>query len=109
MLFFLYLAKTFRMSELILESPRMPDLWLSISLIFLIGILSCSLRWMMIPGSIEPHLVPIGRPSRGVKPMLVSKAFPLREAVIEEPLPRWQEMMRFLLFFVSNFRACFTT
>ena len=42
----------------------------------------------MMPGSIEPLRVPIGTPSNGVKPIVVSMDFPAMDAVIEEPLPR---------------------
>lgn len=38
----------------------------------------------------EPHRVPMGRPSCGVKPMEVSTASPYLTAEMEEPLPMWQ-------------------
>ena len=44
-------------------------------------------------GSTEPERVPMIRPSRGVKPMVVSTDLPPSTAVIEEPLPRWQVMI----------------
>ena len=44
-------------------------------------------------GSTEPQRVPMGRPSSGVKPIVVSTEMPPSTAVIEEPLPRWQVMI----------------
>ncbi len=34
----------------------------------------------------------MGTPARGVKPMEVSTLLPPSTAVMEEPLPRWQEI-----------------
>ena len=39
-----------------------------------------------------PQRVPMGRPSRGVRPMEVSTHTPATEQEMEEPLPRWQVM-----------------
>ena len=44
----------------------------------------------IIAGSIDPLLVPIISPSRGVTPMVVSNDLPPLTAVIDEPFPRWQ-------------------
>ena len=41
-------------------------------------------------GSRSPERVPIKTPSRGVRPMDVSKHLPSTQALREEPLPRWQ-------------------
>ena len=38
----------------------------------------------------EPLRVPIIRPARGVKPMVVSTHLPSFTAVMEEPFPKWQ-------------------
>ena len=46
----------------------------------------------MTPGSRSPQRVPIGRPTRGVKPMEVSTLLPPSMAQMEEPLPMWQLM-----------------
>ena len=51
---------------------------------------SLSQRTAMIAGSIEPERVPIIIPSRGVRPIVVSKHLPPLIAEIDEPLPRWQ-------------------
>ena len=40
-----------------------------------------------------PHLVPIGRPSSGVTPNVVSMLLPSFMAAIDEPLPRWHVMI----------------
>lgn len=38
-----------------------------------------------------PLRVPIARPSSGVRPMLVSRLWPLTMAQVEQPLPRWAD------------------
>ena len=48
-------------------------------------------------GSTSPERVPITKPSKGVRPMLVSMDLPLRTAVMEAPLPKWA-MTSFRLF-----------
>ena len=42
----------------------------------------------MMEGSTAPERVPMGTPSRGVKPMDVSMDLPPSMAQMEEPLPR---------------------
>ena len=44
----------------------------------------------IIAGSISPHLVPIIKPSSGVRPIEVSTTFPPSTAAIEAPFPKWQ-------------------
>ena len=44
-------------------------------------------------GSIQPDRVPIGTPSRGVRPMEVSMHLPPFTAEMDEPLPRWHTMI----------------
>ena len=51
---------------------------------------SWRIRCVKIPGSTAPDRVPIIRPSRGVKPIVVSMLRPFRIAAIEQPLPKWQ-------------------
>ena len=46
----------------------------------------------MIAGSKSPLLVPIIRPSSGVRPIEVSTHLPPIEAEIEAPFPRWHTM-----------------
>ena len=56
-----------------------------------------------IAGSISPLLVPIIRPSRGVRPMEVSTDFPWSTADTEAPLPRWHTIIfRSFLSFPSS-------
>ncbi len=45
----------------------------------------------IIAGSMEPLLVPMARPDKGVKPMLVSIECPYLIAHMLAPLPRWQD------------------
>jgi len=47
-------------------------------------------------GSILPHLVVITNPSKGVKPIEVSRGFPFLTAVIELPPPKWQVINLFI-------------
>ena len=42
-----------------------------------------------IDGSMSPLRVPMMRPSKGVKPMLVSTDKPFLTAVTDAPLPKW--------------------
>ena len=44
----------------------------------------------IIAGSMSPHLVPIIKPSSGVRPIEVSTTFPPSTAAIEAPFPKWQ-------------------
>ena len=46
------------------------------------------------PGSRSPERVPITNPSSGVRPALVSIAVPCLTATRDEPLPRWQTIIR---------------
>lgn len=41
-----------------------------------------------------PERVPIMKPSSGVRPMVVSITRPSLTAAMEEPLPKWQVMIR---------------
>ena len=41
-------------------------------------------------GSISPERVPIKRPAKGVKPMVVSMHLPPFTAEMLEPFPKWQ-------------------
>ncbi len=95
-------AKISRMSELSSERARRPDCLLRRMFVGSMPILRASSRMML--GSIEPLRVPMGMPSSGLRPMLVSMDWPSLLAVIDEPLPRWQEMMR-ARFFFSNLRV----
>ena len=47
-----------------------------------------------MPGSSCPGRVPIGRPSRAVKPIVLSILFPETSAHMEAPLPRWATRTR---------------
>ena len=47
-----------------------------------------------MPGSSCPGRVPIGRPSRAVKPIVLSTLFPETMAHMEAPLPRWATRTR---------------
>lgn len=47
-------------------------------------------RWNPTTGSSPPLLVPPGRPSRGVRPIEVSRDLPCWMAHMDAPEPRWK-------------------
>jgi hypothetical protein len=53
-----------------------------------LGFPAVCVKWKIRLGSTEPDLVAPGRPAKGVKPMVVSKDFPLTMEHAEAPLPR---------------------
>ena len=81
------------MSEVLPERPRKPDF------LFIIAVASSGVRFSFFIrygtrlASMLPQRVPMIMPSRGVKPIEVSKHLPLRTAVTELPLPMWQVMI----------------
>mmetsp|Transcript_20617 Transcript_20617/g.55622 ORF Transcript_20617/g.55622 Transcript_20617/m.55622 type:complete len:241 (+) Transcript_20617:298-1020(+) len=87
-------SMTERKSEVPL-SPRRPDCLLS-TLSIWSGVY---LRWEAMkastPASTSPARVPMTKPSRGVRPMVVSTHLPFLMAAMLAPLPRWQ-MMAFM-------------
>ena len=79
------------MSDATFESPRRPD--------FLLRSAStswASLPWferkVRTPASTSPARVPMTRPSRGVRPIVVSTDSPWRTQHIDAPLPRWRRI-----------------
>jgi hypothetical protein len=46
------------------------------------------MRYMMTPGSTEPHRVPIGNPATAVKPIVEAMLRPASMAHMLDPLPR---------------------
>ena len=70
------------------DNARSPHSWLRKSSV--LSRFSFFSFWICrtIAGSIVPERVPIGRPSRGVYPIEVSRALPPTDAVMEDPLPR---------------------
>jgi len=76
------------MSEEIPERASSPHFSFKYSSVFF-G-LSRLIFWISrtIDGSMVPLRVPIGKPSSGVKPIVVSIACPPSDAVIDEPFPR---------------------
>ena len=66
------------------------DLKLYSLLALLLLLLDFSIINLIIAGSTLPDLVPMIKPSKGVKPMVVSITFPPSIAAILEPFPKWQ-------------------
>ena len=77
-------------SLLIPETPNTPDFLFSRSLTSSKVKSSFSIINGIIAGSIFPDLVPMAKPSNGVKPILVSIDFPFCTAHILAPFPKWQ-------------------
>ena len=70
--------------------PSRPDFLLRTSSISRGVRCSFSIIKVTTEGSRVPVRLPIIKPSRGVRPMLVSMTLPFSMAVMEDPLPRWQ-------------------